>query len=180
MSKNIVVVSTSIRPRSNSERLARRFAEGAKEAGNQVELISLKGKQIGFCKGCLACQKTGVCVIKDDAVEIEKKVCEADVVVWASPIYYYGMSGQMKTLIDRLNPLYVKPYRFKDVYFLATATEDAASTPLYALGGVKGWVECFKGVTLKGCLFAGGYGEPASIEGSRKLDEAYEMGKSIN
>ena len=64
--KKVVVISTSLRPGSNSHALAEQFAEGAKSAGNEVELISLKWKEIKFCIGCLSCQKTGACVFKDD------------------------------------------------------------------------------------------------------------------
>ena len=99
MSKKVVVLSTSLRNNSNSELLAKSFVEGAKESGNEVEYITLKNKDIRFCIGCLACQKTGHCVIKDDVADIMNSVINADVVVWATPIYYYEMSGQMKTLI---------------------------------------------------------------------------------
>ena len=112
MSKKVVVISTSLRGNSNSNALAESFANGAKAAGNTVEVISLKGKKIGFCIGCLACQSKGECVIRDDAIEITEKVLNADVVAWATPIYYYEMSGQMKTLIDRMNSiclLYTSP-----------------------------------------------------------------------
>ena len=111
MSKKVVVISTSLRGNSNSEQLARSFAKGAEDAGNSVEFISLKGKKIGFCIGCLACQSKGECVIKDDALAIEQAVLNADVVAFSTPIYYYEMSGQMKTLLDRMNSLYPKDYR---------------------------------------------------------------------
>ena len=102
--KKVIVISTSLRTGSNSDMLANKFIEGAKAAGHEVEKISLAGKDIRFCKGCLACQKLGKCVIKDDVNEIMLKVLNADVVCWATPIYYYEMSGQMKTLIDRMTP----------------------------------------------------------------------------
>ena len=97
----VVVISTSLRAGSNSHALAEQFAEGAKSAGHEVELISLRGKEIKFCIGCLKCQETGACVFKDDVPAIMESVLNADVVCWATPIYYYEMSGQMKTLIDR-------------------------------------------------------------------------------
>ena len=100
--KKVVVISTSLRHGSNSDMLAEKFVEGAKAAGNDVEKISLVGKNIQFCKGCMGCQKLGRCVIKDDVNDIMAKVLKADVVCWATPIYYYEMSGQMKTLIDRM------------------------------------------------------------------------------
>ena len=124
MAKKVLVISTSIRGNSNSEKLAEAFADGAKAAGNEVELVSLKDKTIAFCKGCLACQQTGHCVIKDDANAIADKMLEADVIAWATPIYYYEMSGQMKTMIDRANSLFPKDYKFRDVYLLTAAAED--------------------------------------------------------
>ncbi len=124
MAKKVLVISTSVRGNSNSEKLAEAFADGAKAAGNEVELVSLKNKTIAFCKGCLACQQTGHCVIKDDANAIADKMLEADVIAWATPIYYYEMSGQMKTMIDRANSLFPKDYKFRDVYLLTAAAED--------------------------------------------------------
>ena len=102
MSK-VIVISTSLRAKSNSDILTEQLIAGAKDAGHEVEHISLKGKKIGFCIGCLACQKTQQCVLKDDAIEIAEKVKNADTLVFATPIYYYEMSGQMKTLLDRLD-----------------------------------------------------------------------------
>ena len=82
MSKKVVVISTSLRGISNSELLAKSFAKGAEDAENTVEFISLKNKKIGFCMGCLACQSSGECVIKDDAIAIEQAVLNADVVAF--------------------------------------------------------------------------------------------------
>ena len=118
---NVLVITTSLRAKSNSDILAEKMMEGIRAAGNQVEHISLKGKTIGFCKGCLACQKTQKCVIRDDAVQIAEAVKNADTLVFVTPIYYYEMSGQMKTLLDRLNPLYGTDYHFRKVYMLSTA-----------------------------------------------------------
>ena len=93
----ILIITTSLRAKSNSDILAEQMAAGAKAAGHQVECISLKGKTIEFCRGCLACQKTQKCVLNDDAVAIAEKVIDADTLVFVTPIYYYEMSGQMKT-----------------------------------------------------------------------------------
>ena len=141
MAKKVLVISTSIRSNSNSEKLAEAFADGAKAAGNEVELISLKNKTIAFCKGCLACQQTGHCVIKDDANAITDKMLEADVIAWATPIYYYEMSGQMKTMIDRANSLFPKDYKFRDVYLLTAAAEDEPDVDEGAVHGLKGWIK---------------------------------------
>ena len=177
--KKVVVISTSLRPGSNSHALAEQFAEGARTVGHEVELISLRGKEIKFCVGCLACQKLGTCVIKDDVPAIMEQVLNADVVCWATPIYYYEMSGQMKTLIDRMNAMYPKDYKFRDVYLLATATEDEEYVPKRAETGLTGWIDCYPKSRLAGSLFCGGVSMPRDIDGNSKLQEAYEMGKNI-
>ena len=177
--KKVVVISTSLRAGSNSQVLAEQFAEGAKSAGNEVEFITLRGKEIKFCVGCLACQKTGACVFKDDVPAIMESVLNADVVCWATPIYYYEMSGQMKTLIDRMNAMYPKDYKFRDIYLLATATEDEEHVPQRAIEGLSGWIDCYPKSRLTGTLFCGGVPMPHSIDGNTKLQEAYELGKKV-
>ena len=179
MSK-VLVITTSLRAKSNSDRLADEMIRGAKDAGHEVEHISLKGKDIRFCIGCLACQKTQKCVLKDDAIEIAEKVKEAETLVFATPIYYYEMSGQMKTLLDRLNPLYPSDYRFRKVYMLSVATEDEDYVPEKAVSGLQGWVDCFEKAEFAGSLFCGGISDPNEASGrSVELDEAYEFGKSL-
>jgi Multimeric flavodoxin WrbA len=132
-----------------------------------------------FCLGCFACQKTGKCVIKDDMNEIVPKMEHADVLVFATPIYYYEMSGQMKTLLDRANPLFVSDYRFRDVYFLSSAAEDEDFVPQRAQSGLEGWIECFEKAHLTGSVFGGGVTDVGEIKGHHALAEAYEMGKAI-
>ena len=177
--KKIIVISTSLRHGSNSDILADQFVAGAKTAGNDVEKISLVGKNIQFCKGCMGCQKLGRCVIKDDVNDIMAKVLDADVVCWATPIYYYEMSGQMKTLIDRMNAMYPPDYKFRDVYLLTTAAEDEEETPKRAEAGLTGWIDCYPKSRLAGTLFCGGVNDAREIEGNPKLQEAFELGKSI-
>ena len=179
MSKKVLILSTSPRKGSNSEALAGAFAKGAEESGCTVEQISLRGKSIGFCQGCFACQKLGRCVIRDDADAIEQKMEQADVLVFATPIYYYEMSGQMKTMLDRGNPLYVSDYRFRDVYLLATAAEDGEEGFQRAKSGLEGWIECFEKARLAGCVFGGGVTAVNEISGSAALEQAYQMGKEI-
>lgn len=177
--KKAVVISTSLRAGSNSDHLADKFIEGAKASGNEVEKISLAGKSIAFCKGCLACQKIGRCVINDDVNTIMEKVLQADVVCWATPIYYYEMSGQMKVLIDRMNAMYSLDYKFRDVYMLSTAAEDEPEVPSRAEAGLTGWIDCYPKSRLAGTLFCGGVDGPRTIEGNAKLQEAYELGRNI-
>lgn len=94
MSKKVLIISTSLRTQSNSDILARECQEGAIDAGHEVEYVSLKGKDIKYCIGCLTCMKSGCCVLKDDVAEIMEKVKEAEVIVYATPIYYYEMSNE--------------------------------------------------------------------------------------
>lgn len=98
MGKTVLIVSSSPRKNGNSETLAEAFANGAREAGHSVETVRLREKQMGFCRGCLACLKLGRCVIQDDAVEIAAKMHDADVLVFATPVYYYSVCGQLKTM----------------------------------------------------------------------------------
>ncbi len=177
--KNVLIITGSLRANSNSDALAAAFARGAGEAGNTVETVSLKGKTIGFCIGCLACQKTQTCVIKDDAVALAEQVKDADVLVFAGPVYYYSVSGLLKTFLDRCNPLYPSDYKFRDVYFLAAAAEDDESAMEGPVKAMKGWVDCFEKARLAGTVFGGGVDAPGEIEGHAALEEAYEMGRRV-
>lgn len=179
MPEKVLIVTASLRAGSNSDALAEAFARGAKEAGHTVEVVSLKGKQIAFCRGCLACLKTGRCVIDDDAVPLAEKVGQADVVVFATPVYYYGLSGQLKTLLDRCNCLYGHTYSFRTVYLLASAAEAEDSAVEGSVKGLQGWVDCFEKARLTGIIFAGGVNNPGDIRNHPALEKAYEAGKSI-
>ena len=179
MKKNVLIISSSPRKNSNSEALAAEFARGAADAGNSVEALSLRTADISFCRGCLACQKTGKCVIKDDACAVTDKMLHADVLVFATPVYYYSVSGQLKTMLDRANPLYSSDYAFRRVYLLATAADDADSAVEGAEKAVQGWVDCFERAELGGTVFAGGVNEPGDITGHAALERAYKMGGSV-
>ena len=177
---NVLVISTSLRARSNSDVLTERLIAGARDAGHAVEHISLKGKEIKYCIGCLSCMKTQRCVQKDDAAEIAEKVKQADVLVFATLIYYYEMSGQMKTLLDRMNPLYGTDYRFRRVYLLSTAADSAPGTDERAVNGLQGWIECFEKAEFGGSLFCGGLNEPGeAANSSDALERAYAFGKAL-
>lgn len=177
--KKVLVISTSLRKNGNSETLAKYFADGAVSAGNETELISLAGKTINFCRGCLACQKLQKCVISDDSDEIVEKMKNADVICFASPIYYYEMSGQMKVLLDRTNPLYPSDYKFRDIYFLSSAAENESGVDEKAVNGLQGWIDCFEKAQLKGTVFAGGVNNIGDIKKHTALKSAFELGKNV-
>ena len=179
MNKKVVILSSSPRKGGNSEALAAAFAKGAQEAGNQVETVYLREKQYGFCKGCLACQKLGHCVIKDDAVEIAAKMHDADVLVFATPVYYYSVSGQLKTMLDRANPLFGTDYAFTKVYLLTTAAEDGPETVAGSEKAAQGWVDCFDRCELAGTVFAGDVTDVGEIAGHPTLEMAYQTGREI-
>lgn len=177
--KHVLILTASLRPQSNSDRLAAAFAEGAREAGHEVETISLKGRRLAFCTGCLACQKTGRCVIADDARAIAEKVKDADVLVFASPVYYYSIAGSLKTLLDRLNPLFAGDYRFREVYFLSAAAEDSEEAAEGPKTAVQGWVDCFEEARLAGTVFAGGCGAPGSVDTHPALAASRALARSL-
>ena len=178
--KNVLIISTSLRNNANSEILAHETERGAKDAGHNVEFVTLKDKDIKFCKGRLACQKLGHCVINDDANAITEKMLNSDVIVWATPVYYYEMSGQMKTMIDRANSLYSADYKFREVYLITTSADGSEGVIKTVINGINGWLACFNGVKLCGYVDGGGVDNPNEIISNKELmEQAYNMGKNI-
>ena len=173
MSKNILVISSSLRGGSNSDILADEFIRGAREAGNKVEKISLRGKKINFCIGCLACQQSGNCVLKDDMAEILPVMQQADVICFASPVYFYDMCGQLKTFLDRTNPL------FRDIYFLLTAADTEPTAAEGPLKGLQGWIDCFEKAELKVVVCGLGAEKPGDVKAMPAMAEAYELGRNV-
>lgn len=123
MSKKIFIVSSTPRKNGNSDILAEEFARGAREAGHSVEKICLREIELKFCTGCMYCHTRGTCVIKDGVETLLPRIADSDVLVFATPVYYYEMSGQLKTFLDRMNPLYGRDNRFREVYLLASAAD---------------------------------------------------------
>ncbi len=179
MSKKVLIISTSLRKGGNSETLAIEFAKGAKEAGHSVEMVCLHDKTIGFCTGCLVCQETQRCVIHDDADVIARKMLTAEVIAFATPIYFYEMSGQMKAMLDRSNPLFPADYAFRDIYLLASAAEEEERAMDGAIKGLQGWIDCFDKTSLKSVVRSIGVTDVGDIEGNPALGQAYELGKTL-
>ena len=175
----VLVISTSLRPRSNSHALAEAFARGAAEAGHEVETVSLRGKDLRFCTGCLACQKTQRCVQADDAPDLVRRMHDADAIAFATPIYYYEMSGQMKTIIDRANPLFASDYKFREVYLITASADTGEEAVKRVINGVQGWIDCFNGVKFSGYVCAT-VNDPSEINSQpQSLQSAYNLGKNI-
>ncbi len=177
--EKVLIISASPRQGGNSEILADEFARGSREAGNQVEKVDLRDKAIGFCQGCLACQKTGRCLINDDAEVIRRQMLSAEVIVFATPIYFYEMCGQMKTMLDRSNPLFPADYAFRDIYLLATAADTEATAIEGAIKGLEGWIACFEKTRLAGVVKGLGVDDPGAVRNSRRImKEVYDMGRA--
>ena len=131
-------------------------------------------------KGCLACQKTLKCVISDDVTPILEKVKESDVVVFATPIYYYEMCGQLKTLLDRLNPLYPQEYGFRDIYLITASAEEGDEVIKKAISGLNGWCDCFENANFKGAFNGGGLTNAGEVKSKNDLlNAAFNFGKSL-
>ena len=179
--KKITVISSSLRKNSNSEILANEFIKGAKENGNKINIINLKNIKMQFCIGCLSCGKTHKCVLKDDVTKkMLDEICSSDVIVFVTPVYYYAVSGQLKTFIDRMNPIYNMDYKFKDIYVISTAAEDEVRTFKGVKEDIKGFIDCYAGTKIKGTLFAGGLENPGDAKKDKNLlKKAYEMGCKI-
>lgn len=96
---------------------------------------------------------------------------------FVTPIYYYEMSGQMKTMLDRANPLYFVEHKFRDVYLLASAADEDEHAVESAVKGLSGWISCFPKAALAGTVFAGGVDKIVEIEGHPALEKAYQAGR---
>ncbi len=179
MSKKVLIISSSPRRGGNTELLAAAFAKGAEEAGQNVETIYLREKSYGFCRGCMACLRLGHCVLQDDAVEVAAKMHDANVIAFATPVYYYSISGQLKTMLDRANPLFDSDYAFNKIYLLTAASEDEPYVVEGAEKAVRGWVDCFERCTLADTIFGGGVTDVGDITGHPALDKAYQAGLTV-
>lgn len=179
MHKNILILSGNPRKGGNSDLLCDAFSEGARHAGHVVEKIYIHEQNVGFCKACYACKKNGVCIQNDDVAAILKTMVNADVIVLATPVYYYSMSGQMKTLIDRTLPrYYTDKISDKDFYFIATAAEEK-STMERTVDGLHGFTECLPGAKVKGIILGAEVYEKGEIKTKAAMLEAYKMGENV-
>ncbi len=177
--KKVVLVNSSFRKGGNTEILAERFTAGAREAGNEVKVINLRDMNLKFCVGCLTCQKTGRCVLKDDVNPLLETVKNADVLVFATPVYYYCMSGQLKTFLDRMNPLFGQDNKFKEVYLLTAAADTDKSAMDGTVKGVQGWIDCFDKVELAGVVYGVGASDIGDISDMPAAGEAYKLGLGV-
>ncbi len=180
MAKKVLIISGSPRTRGNSDILCDEFKRGALETGNEVEKIRLRDKKINYCMGCGVCNATGKCVQKDDMAELLQKMIEADVIVLATPVYFYAMNGQMKTFIDRTVPQYTKISN-KDFYFIVTSADTIQKHLEKVVEGLRGFaVDCLDNTFEKGVVYGLGAWQKGEIEHNQEaMRTAYEFGKNV-
>ncbi len=179
MSKNVLIISSSPRKNGNSDMLCDEFLRGAADAGHNPEKIFLRDKKINYCTGCGFCNTNDYtkCSQQDDINELMDKMENSDVIVFATPIYFYAIAGQMKTFIDRICSRYTHLSN-KEFYYIMTAADSSENTVQFALGEFKGLMACLNNPVEKGYLFAGGVWQKGDIEKTPYLKKAYEMGKN--
>lgn len=179
MNKNVLVISASPRKGGNSDTLCDEFIRGAQESGNHAEKIFLASKNIKYCIGYGVCNTTQKCVQKDDMAEILDKMVEADVIVLATPVYFYTMDAQMKTLIDRTVPRYTE-IQNKDFYFIVAAADTERKMMERTIEGFRGFTQdCLTGAREKGIIYGTGAWQAGEIKGTPAVKQAYEMGRNV-
>ena len=179
--KKVLIISGSPRKNGNSDTLCNEFMKGAQESGNQVEKIRLAKKNIDFARTCETCCKNEVCSCNqhDDVAGIIQKMIDADVIVLATPTYFYGMSAQLKALIDRTAERY-KEISNKEFYYIvagADTRESALERVVEEFRSFTTW--CLDNPIEKGMIIATGVWQIDDIKNTKFIKEAYEMGRNI-
>ncbi|MBQ2632357.1 MAG: flavodoxin family protein [Kiritimatiellae bacterium] len=176
--KKVLIISSSPRKGGNSDILCDEFAAGAKEAGSTVEKVRIADKKIGYCTGCYVCQKTGKCAIKDDAKKVIDKMMAADVIVLASPVYFYSISAQLKALIDRTVVVYPKLTN-KKFYYILTMADTNRKMFDGVLAAMRGFLACCEDSKECGMVCASGVYEKGTVKGTKFMASARKLGMKV-
>lgn len=177
MSKKILIISSSPRKGGNSDLLCDEFIRGASEAGHKTEKVFLRDKNIHYCIGCGVCNSTAKCVQSDDMEQILESMVEADVIVLATPVYFYTMDAQLKTLIDRTVPRYTE-MRNKELYYIMTAADEEIEHMQKTVESLRGFtMDCLDGAVEKGIIYGVGAWNKGEILDTPAMAQAYQMGK---
>ncbi|MDR2009539.1 MAG: flavodoxin family protein [Bacteroidales bacterium] len=176
--KNVLILSSSPRKGGNSDLLCDQFAKGAIDAGHQVEKIYLNDMKINFFTNDDYNDMTGLANGDDDANEIVGKMVSADVIVMATPVYFYAMCGQMKTMIDRTYERY-NEISSKEFYYIITAADKDKETLQVTVEEFRGFLDCIPDPVERGIIYGTGVWEKGSIKDLPVMNEAYEMGKGV-
>jgi multimeric flavodoxin WrbA len=174
--KKVLILSSSPRKQGNSDILSQQFQKGAEEAGNSVEMISLYDKNIGFCRACYGCFRTGKCVLRDDMEEILNKMQDADVLVVATPTYFLSMNGMLKTTIDRFLPKW-QELGGHDVYFVITGHDGRDGLRL--VGEELTQIFQALGNRVQGIVWGEGVWQKGEVRSTKAMNEAFQMGKRL-
>ena len=175
--KNILVLSSSPRKNGNSDILCEQFIKGAKESGHNTEKIYISDMKINYCTGCGICNTTGKCVQKDGMEKLHEKMLKADVIVFAAPVYFYSMCGQMKVFIDRLVPVYTKLLN-KEVYIMVTAWDSEKANLNSTVEAIRGLTrDCMERTIERGVILGSGSAEKGDVKNIPAYLESYEMGR---
>lgn len=178
MSKKVLILSGSPRKNGNSDILCDEFMKGAAEAGHRVEKIRVSEKKVGYCRACYACKGTGVCAIKDDMADILQKMIDADVLVLASPVYFYSIDAQLKAVIDRSVARW-QEVKNKELYYIMTAADGEVESMETTLACFRGYADCISGAKEMGVIYGTGVYEKGEINATKAMVDAYEMGKNV-
>lgn len=179
MSKKVLILSGSPRKGGNSDILCDEFMKGTVEAGNDVEKIRVADKKVGYCKACYYCTAhNGECVIKDDMAEILQKMIDSDVIVLASPVYFYSIDAQLKAVIDRTVARWLEVHD-KEFYYIATCADKENESVETTFACFRGYADCVEGAVEKGLIYGTGAYEKGEILSSPAIKEAYEAGKNV-
>lgn len=176
--KKVLIISSSPRKGGNSDLLCDAFAEGAEKAGHEVEKIRISDLAIGYCKGCYSCLKAGVCVQKDDAGVVIAKMRAADVIVLASPVYFYSICAQLKALFDRTVVIFPNLGN-KTFYYLLTMADDNPKMFEGPLAALRGFLDCYEGSVEGGKVLVGGVHERGEVSERKEMAEARNLGAAI-
>lgn len=134
---------------------------------------------IDYCSACYACKKLGHCVKQDDMEQVIQKMRGADVIVLATPVYFYTMCAQMKTMIDRtLGGAQQSGLENKEFYLIVTAADGKAEMER-TIGGLRGYLECLSGAKEMGVIYGAGAWQIGDIQENPAMQEAYQMGKQV-
>lgn len=178
MSKSVLILSGSPRKNGNSDILCDEFMKGAQKAGHRVEKIRVAEKNIGYCRGCYACKNTGICAIRDDMADVLQKMIDADVLVLASPVYFYSIDAQLKAVIDRSVARWLE-VRDKELYYIMTAADNEPASLETTLACFRGYADCIEGAREMGVIYGTGVYEKGEVNNTKAMSEAYEMGKNV-
>lgn len=177
--KNVLILSGSPRKGGNSDLLCDEFMRGALESGHKAEKIRVADRKIGYCRACYYCRDHGgECAIKDDMAQVLQKMIDADVIVLASPVYFYSIDAQLKAVIDRTVARWLE-VKNKEFYYIVTCADEQKASAETTLDCFRGYADCVNGSKECGTIYGTGVYEKGKIIGTKAFRDAYEMGKKV-